>query len=111
MDDLKNLIGHRLKAYREQKELSQAKLSELAGCHPTYIGQLERGEKNATLIMIWKISSALDVPLSQLFENIEDSGPTEQSIPSKCYELMIEKNTKEQEKLFKILEEISGYGK
>ena len=111
MDDLKVVIGHRLKAYREQKKMSQERLSELAGCHPTYIGQLERGEKNATLETVWKVSKALGVPLSQLFENIEENEQGEQSIPSKCYDLVIEKDMKEQERLFRILEEISEYGK
>ena len=49
MSDIAKIIGQRIRNYRTQKGLSQEKLAELAGCHPTYIGQLERGEKNATL--------------------------------------------------------------
>ncbi|MBR5313331.1 MAG: helix-turn-helix transcriptional regulator [Clostridia bacterium] len=45
---------------------SQGKLAEFAGCHPTYIGQIERGEKNVSLENLSKISSALNVPLSEL---------------------------------------------
>ena len=72
MENIKFIIGQRIRNYRIQKNLSQEQLSELASCHPTYIGQLERGEKNATLESIQKVAQALDIPLSQLFEKIEE---------------------------------------
>ena len=49
MSEIAKFIGQRIRNYRTQQNLSQEKLAEMAGCHPTYIGQLERGEKNATL--------------------------------------------------------------
>ena len=58
MSDIAKIIGQRIRNYRTQKGLSQEKLAELAGCHPTYIGQLERGEKNATLESVEKIAKA-----------------------------------------------------
>ena len=70
MENIKFIIGQRIRNYRIQKNLSQEQLSELANCHPTYIGQLERGEKNATLESIQKVAQALNIPLSQLFEKI-----------------------------------------
>ena len=63
MSELSVIIGQRIRNYRIQNNLSQEKLAELASCHPTYIGQLERGEKNATIESIARISSALDIPL------------------------------------------------
>lgn len=39
------LVGQRIRYYRLNLGLSQEKLAELSGCHPTYVGQLERGEK------------------------------------------------------------------
>mgnify|MGYP004662512445 CR=1 FL=1 len=47
MIDLAEKIGQRIRNYRTQLGLSQEKLAELSGCHPTYIGQPENGEKNA----------------------------------------------------------------
>lgn len=68
MSELTKIIGQRVRNYRTEKGLSQEKLAELSGCHPTYIGQVERGEKNATLDSIEKIASAMGVSLcSALF--------------------------------------------
>ena len=43
MSDIAKAVGQRIRNYRTKKGLSQEKLAELSGCHPTYIGQLERG--------------------------------------------------------------------
>ena len=69
MSEIAKFIGQRIRNYRTQQNLSQEKLAEMAGCHPTYIGQLERGEKNATLESVEKIASALNIPLSRLNKN------------------------------------------
>ena len=73
MSEIAKFIGRRIRNYRTQRGLSQEKLAELSGCHPTYTGQVERSEKNATLESIEKIASALNVPLSQLFEKLDNS--------------------------------------
>lgn len=92
-----------------EKEYSQEKLAKLSGCrHPTSIGQVEHGEKNATLESIEKISSALKIPLSTLFEKLEPQD-TPQSIPLRCYELLLAQSKKAQEQLFHILSAIIKY--
>ena len=108
MSEISKLIGQRIRNYRTQQKLSQEKLAELSGCHPTYIGQVERGEKNATLESIEKITSALNIPLAQLFEKLGDEGMSE-SIPLKCYEFLSAKTKMEQEHLYLILVEIEKY--
>ena len=62
MSNISKVLGQRIRNYRILAGLSQEKLAELSGCHPTYIGQIERGEKNATIESIEKISLALNVP-------------------------------------------------
>lgn len=108
MSEISKLIGQRIRNYRTQQKLSQEKLAELSGCHPTYIGQVERGEKNATLESIEKIASALNVPLSQLFEKLGD-GDVSDSIPLKCYEFLSAKTKTEQEHLYRMLVEMDKY--
>ncbi len=108
MSEISKIIGQRIRNYRTQQKLSQEKLAERSGCHPTYIGQLERGEKNATLESIEKIASALNVPLSQLFEKLEGDSANE-SIPLKCYEFLSAKSKEDQEHLYRILIEMDQY--
>ena len=107
MSDIAKIIGQRIRNYRTQKGLSQEKLAELAGCHPTYIGQLERGEKNATLESVEKIASAMDISLSELFDKLGKSGSN--NIAAKCYDLVAYKNEAEQKQLYKMLQEMDKY--
>ena len=107
MSDIAKIIGQRIRNYRTQKGLSQEKLAELAGCHPTYIGQLERGEKNATLESVEKIASAMDISLSELVDKLGKSGSN--NIAAKCYDLVASKNEAEQKQLYKMLQEMDKY--
>lgn len=56
------IFGEHVREIRKAKGLSQEALAEKAGVHRTYIGMIERGEKNITILNILKISSALDIP-------------------------------------------------
>ena len=99
------IIGERLRAYRIQKGWSQEMLAEKAELHHTYIGQLERGEKNATSETIYKVATALDIPLSALFENISPSSEV-QDYASLSYDLIQKQPLSEQKMLYEILERI-----
>lgn len=109
MSDISKILGQRIRNYRTAKGLSQEKLAELSGCHHTYVGQIERGEKNATIESIEKISAALNVSLSTLFENLGAKGEGERNIPLECYELISAKTKDEQEQIRKILFELDKY--
>lgn len=117
MNEITIRLGQRIRSYRLQKGLSQEKLSELADCHPTYIGQIERGEKNATLESIYKISAALNITLSDLFYKLDDLKSEEpqnnmtdaQNIPLECYDLLLSKRSYEQKQLYRLIEEIEKY--
>ena len=111
MSDITRILGQRIRNYRTSQGLSQEKLAELSGCHPTYIGQIERAEKNATIESIEKISSALNVPLSKLFEKLGSQENKTNSIPLACYEFLSAKTKTEQERLYRILLEIDDYKK
>ncbi|MBO5907834.1 MAG: helix-turn-helix transcriptional regulator [Clostridia bacterium] len=109
MSSITNILGQRIRNYRVAKGFSQERLAEISGCHPTYIGQIERGEKNATIESITKISMALDVSLSTLFDKLTNDGTDKESIPLLCYELLSRKSREEQEKLYQILLQIEKY--
>lgn len=61
------LFGQNVQKYRKERELSQEKLAELAGVHRTYIGMIERAEKNITLCNIERIAKALNVEIRDMF--------------------------------------------
>lgn len=107
MSNIAQTIGQRIRNYRTQADLSQEKLAELSSCHATYIGQLERGEKNATLESVEKIALALHVPLSQLFEKLGTDSNREAEYPLLCYELVTSRSIAEQQRLYNILTEIT----
>jgi len=61
-------FGEKVRALRKERNLSQEELSFKANLHRTYIGMIERAEKNITLINIEKIASALNVEIKELFD-------------------------------------------
>lgn len=109
MSEIAKSVGQRIRNYRLSLHLSQEKLAELSGCHPTYIGQLERGEKNATLESIEKIAGALNVPISKLVEQIGNSSDAATDIPLECYHFLCKKTYKEQEALYQLLINADAY--
>lgn len=65
--DIKEQFGMSIKYYRNKKGISQEKLAEITGLHRTYISEVERGNRNISLINISKIATALDISVSDLF--------------------------------------------
>lgn len=55
------VFARNVKTHRHQLGLSQEELAERAGVHPTYIGMLERSEKNVTIYNIERIARALEI--------------------------------------------------
>jgi transcriptional regulator with XRE-family HTH domain len=62
-------FGTRVREIRKNQGLSQEELSFRTDLHRTYIGMIERAEKNITLVNIEKIAIALNVSICELFRN------------------------------------------
>jgi transcriptional regulator with XRE-family HTH domain len=60
-DKLSTIVGNNIKKYRKILHISQEELAEKAGLHRTYIGGIERGERNITLDSLQVIATALNV--------------------------------------------------
>jgi transcriptional regulator with XRE-family HTH domain len=65
----RRILSQNLRRLRKLAGLSQEALAEKAGMHRTYVGSVERGERNVSLDQIAKLARALGVSPSQLLEN------------------------------------------
>jgi transcriptional regulator with XRE-family HTH domain len=63
-------FGEIIRKKRLEKNLSQEDFAELVGVHRTYIGMLERAEKNITLLNIEKIANALNISIAELMKEL-----------------------------------------
>lgn len=69
METKRNILvnfGEKVREIRKEKGLSQEELAYKADLHRTYIGMIERAEKNITLLNIEKIAIALEVNIKEL---------------------------------------------
>jgi transcriptional regulator with XRE-family HTH domain len=65
--NLKEKFGHKIKQLREQKGYSIEYLANIANIDRTYISDIEKGKRNVSLLIIEKLSKALDVTIQELF--------------------------------------------
>jgi len=106
MSEMAYTIGERIRTYRNRAGLTQLTLAELAGVHPTYVGQLERGEKNASLDTIVKLTRALDLPFETLFESIAADGDVNNNIAREIYDIVSARSLKEQRMLLEMVKKM-----
>jgi XRE family transcriptional regulator, regulator of sulfur utilization len=71
-DQISLKIGKRVRELRMERGLSQEELAEVSGVHRTYVGAIERGEKNITIKMALKLCKALDINLEKFVEKLGD---------------------------------------
>ena len=65
--DLQRIVGRNLRAYREERGLSQEAFADVLGVHRTYMGGVERGERNLTLKSVERIADRIELePLALL---------------------------------------------
>ena len=69
--NLQALLGARIRKLRKEREWSQERMAEECGMHWTYVGQVERGERNLTLRSIQTIAKAFHMKISDLFSGLD----------------------------------------
>jgi transcriptional regulator with XRE-family HTH domain len=70
---LQQAVGRNVRAYRQRRGLSQEALAQLLGVHRTYMGGVERGERNLTLRSLERIAATLGLdPRDLLIDGVEN---------------------------------------
>lgn len=66
IDERMVAFGKRVREVRMKKGISQEKLAEMSGIDRSYMGNIERGEKNITLKKAYEVCDALEIPIQDL---------------------------------------------
>ena len=64
--DLQKKVGRNIRSYRQRRGLSQEAFAEVLGVHRTYMGGLERGERNLTLRSLERIAEQMGIEVEEL---------------------------------------------
>jgi transcriptional regulator with XRE-family HTH domain len=98
---IKQLLGKRIRKVRIERGFSQEELAEKAGLHYTYVGAVERGEKNCTITVLERIALGLNIPLAEL---IEFSGSTDKTDETK--QMIIDEITNSPAEVVKLVSDV-----
>ena len=88
-------IGKRIKAARKACNITQECLAEKAGLSPTYIGQIERGERVPTLQSFFQLIEALDVNIADIIRGEETTGHRHDEITSGINRVVFDEKKRE----------------
>ncbi|MFE9278714.1 helix-turn-helix domain-containing protein [Paenibacillus glucanolyticus] len=106
MSSILKLVGAKVRDLRKQKGWSQELLGEKAGLHFSYIGGLERGEKNITLINLQKVATALDVQVQDFFTYSKETKKIDKEpIVQETLELLLKLDRSDLKKIKTIIKE------
>ncbi|MDS1030539.1 helix-turn-helix transcriptional regulator [Bacillota bacterium LX-D] len=106
MADILELVGKRIRDIRKTKNLSQEQLGEKSGFHFSYIGGLERGERNISLVNLAKIAKALEVSIHELLKFEYELSEEKQASIEEIVLLLSSRNERQVEMAKNVLTEI-----
>ena len=68
---IRKAFGERVRTLRKERGFSQEEFGHECGLHRTYMGDIERGERNISIDNIAKIAAALNIPIFSLFDDLK----------------------------------------
>ncbi|RRJ54768.1 XRE family transcriptional regulator [Paenibacillus oralis] len=99
-------IGAKIRLYRLAKKWTQEQLAEAISSTGSYIGQLERGEKNFRIQTLVKIADALDISIFALLENESDEYLYQKAWVWESLTLILQQSETKQRKIYRVLREM-----
>ena len=105
MEDIYRQVGDSVRARRAQLGWTQEELGEASGLHPSYIGQIERGDKKVSLRTLAMLAKALGATLGELLD--EPRPRSTNKWAAKIDGLLREKSSSEKELLYSTLRHLS----
>lgn len=107
MSKITESVGDKIRSLRKERGLSQESLALKAGLNTSYMGQIERAEKSATIDSLEKIANALDVPIEELFSfEREESNNVDKTIIDKVAYQLHGRTEMEQEAVYNFIKQI-----
>ena len=96
-------VGNRLKEIRTNKGFSQEQVANNANVTPAYFGQVERGEKNVTVLTLGKICDAMNVSLSEFFSPAHKDNNNIDDVSMQIINQLFNKSDFEKQKILKLI--------
>ena len=100
----RELLGKRIKSLRKSKGHTQEELAEIIDISANYLAGIERGEANPTLSLLQRLSTGLEIPLSELFHYRPEEGYPPVELRRRLDGLVNEASDEELLRLTRILE-------
>lgn len=72
-EELLHKLGSTIRRLRAERGFSQESFASATGLHRTYMGGVERGERNVGVVNLWQIAATLHMSLSEFFAEVEGS--------------------------------------
>lgn len=110
MSEIAGLVGENIRLLRKKRGLSQEQLAFRADINASYMGQVERGEKNPTIDVLSKIALALQTPLEKMVNVISSPNAAderdEEGYANKIAHQINGLSLKEQEAVYKFVKQL-----
>lgn len=100
------ILGLRIRFYRKQRKLSQEQLAELCDLHPSYIGQIERGEKNISVEILHRLSLGLEIPMKDLLQDFDSLSQPLNPLAAEIYSQLLQITDGDLKRMKKLFDDI-----
>lgn len=99
------MVGEGIRHFRKLRGLSQEELASKSDVHETYIGKLERSEKVCSVVVLAKITNALDLSMEEFFSYIQPvNGKGSESTLAEIVNKLRGRSVNEQKRILKVID-------